>query len=184
MANFLTVSRIALVIPFAAMFFLEAPWALSAALAIFVLASASDFLDGFVARARKEESRLGAALDPLADKLLVAAALLLLVRNGVIRDADVIAALAILLREILVGGLREALAREGTGLPVTPVAKWKTTAQFAGLALLLAAAPGGLVGDALRPAASGVFWLAAVLTVCTGSDYAARAARLLRKRPG
>jgi cardiolipin synthase len=184
MANLLTVSRIALIVPFSAMFFLDASWALSAALAIFVLAAATDFLDGFVARARNEASRLGAALDPLADKLLVAAALLLLVRNGVIRDAGVIAALAILLREILVGGLREALAREGAGLPVTPLAKWKTAAQLAGLALLLAAAPGGLVGDALRPAASGVFWLAAVLTLWTGSDYAARAVRLLRERPG
>jgi len=184
MANFLTLARIALIVPFAAMFFLDAPWALSAALALFVLAAASDFLDGFVARARNETSRLGATLDPLADKLLIAAALILLVRNGVIRDEGVVAALAILLREILVGGLREALAKEGADLPVTPLAKLKTTAQIAAVALLLAAAPGGLVGDALGPAASGVFWLAAALTVWTGSDYAARAVRLLRQRPG
>lgn len=184
MANYLTVSRILLIFPFAAMFFLNTSWAMTAALVIFALAAATDFLDGWVARLRHETSALGTALDPLADKLLVAAALLLLVRNGVIRDADVVAALAILLREVLVGGLREAVGQHGDKLPVTRLAKAKTTAQLFAIALFLAAAPGGLIGETLRPVASGVFWLAAALTLVTGWDYARRAVALLRGRAG
>lgn len=184
MATLLTALRILLIAPFAAMFFIDAPWAMNAAFFIFAIAAATDFVDGWVARARGEISALGAALDPVADKLLMAAALLLLVRNGVIRDLGVIAALAMLLREILVGGLREALAGRGALLPVTTLAKWKTTAQLVGVALLLASAPGGLAGQSLRPAAAAIFWLAAVLTVSTGAAYVARAVSLLRDRPG
>lgn len=183
-AMFLTLSRIALIAPFAAMFFIDASWAMKAAFALFVIAAATDFLDGRVARAKNETSALGAALDPLADKLLIAAALLLLVRNGVVRDAGVIAALAILLRELLVGGLRESLGRTGDLLPVTGLAKIKTSAQLLAVGLLLAAAPGSVGGEGLGPAAGAVFWLAAILTVITGADYSRRAVRLLRKRPG
>ncbi|MEK7265773.1 MAG: CDP-diacylglycerol--glycerol-3-phosphate 3-phosphatidyltransferase [Pseudomonadota bacterium] len=184
MANLLTLSRIALIVPFAAMFFLNAPWALTAAFAIFAVAAATDFLDGRIARARGETSALGAALDPLADKLLVAAALLLLVRNGVIRDLGVVAALAILLREILVGGLREQLGKQGAALPVTGLAKIKTSAQLLAIGLLIASAPGGLAGAGIAPAAMGLFWIAAILTIATGADYAARAVKLLRNSPG
>lgn len=184
MANALTLSRILLIVPFAAMFFISAPWAMSAALVLFALAAATDFLDGWVARARNETSAIGAALDPLADKLLVAAALLLLVRNGVIRDFGVIAALAILLREILIGGLREAVGKNGGALPVTTLAKWKTTAQLLAVGLLIAAAPGGIAGETLAPAAGAAFWLAALLTVATGADYSRKAVRLLRGGPG
>lgn len=184
MANLITLSRIALIVPFAALFFAATPWAMKAAFALFALAAASDFLDGWIARARKETSALGAAIDPLADKLLVAAAILLLVRNGVIRDAEIVAALVIILREILVSGLREAIGRRGEALPVTRLAKWKTAAQLVAVGLFLAAAPGGLAGEALRPAASGVFWLAAFATAYTGADYTGRAVRLLRAPPG
>jgi CDP-diacylglycerol--glycerol-3-phosphate 3-phosphatidyltransferase len=182
MANLLTLFRILLILPFAAMFFLNASWALVAALAIFAVAAATDFIDGAVARARRETSALGAALDPLADKLLVAAALLLLVRNGVIRDADFVAALAILLREVLVGGLREAVGKFGEALPVTPLAKWKTTAQLSAIGFFLAAAPGGLIGQSLAPIASGVLWIAAALTILTGVDYSRKAVSVLRER--
>jgi CDP-diacylglycerol--glycerol-3-phosphate 3-phosphatidyltransferase len=184
MANFLTLSRIALIIPFAAMFFTAAAWAPVAALCIFVLAAATDFLDGIIARARGETSPLGAALDPLADKLLVAAALLLLVRNGTIREADVVASLAILLREILIGGLREAVSARGQDLAVIPLAKWKTAAQLSAIALFLAAAPSSLVGAALLPWASVALWIAAFLTVVTGAAYARRAVDLLRAPAG
>lgn len=180
MANLFTLSRIVLIVPFAAMFFVDAGWAMNAALAIFVLASLTDFLDGWIARKRGETSALGAALDPLADKLLVAAALLLLTRNGIIRDWGVIAGLVILLREILVAGLREAVAERGGTLAVTGLAKWKTAAQLVGLALLLAAAPTGLFGEALRPVAGGALWAAAILTFWTGADYALKAAAALR----
>lgn len=184
MANFVTLSRIALIIPFAAMFFIDAPWALTAALVIFTIAAATDFFDGRIARARGESSPLGAALDPLADKLLVAAAILLLVRNGVIRDLDVVAALAILLREVLVAGLREAASRNGETIPVTALAKWKTAAQLVAVGLLLASAPTGVVGEGLSAPASLVLWVAAALAVYTGADYCRRAVRLLRGAAG
>lgn len=184
MANILTLSRIALIVPFAAMFFISTSWALKAAFAIFTVAAATDFLDGRVARARGEISALGAALDPLADKLLVAAALLLLVRNGIIRDLDVIAALTILLREILVSGLRESLGKTGQSLAVTGLAKIKTSAQLLAVGLLLASAPGGLVGVPAAPVASIALWAAAALTIVTGAEYVRRAARLLRSGPG
>lgn len=180
MANLITLSRILLVIPFAAMFFIDAGWTMIGALVIFVIAGVTDFLDGRVARARGEVSALGAALDPLADKLLIAAALLLLTRNGVIRDWGVVAALVILLREILVTGLREAVGQRGATLAVTALAKWKTAAQIIAVGLLLAAAPTGVAGESLRPFASGALWASAILTLWTGADYARKAVAALR----
>lgn len=181
MANALTLARMGLVLPFAAMFFIGAGWAMTAALALFVVAALTDYLDGVVARRRGETSALGAALDPIADKLLIAAALILLVRSGTIRDAGVVAALVIILREVLISGLREALARYGQSLPVSPLAKWKTTAQLLAAGALLAAAPTGLAGEDFRPLASALLWAAAVLTLWTGGDYAVRAGRALRR---
>ena len=181
MATMITLARIGLILPFAAMFFVNAAWAMPVALALFSIAAVSDFLDGYVARKRGEVSALGVALDPLADKLLIGAAILLLVRNGVIRDAAFVAALAILMREILVGGLREALGARGATLPVTQLAKWKTTAQLVAVSLLLAAAPGGVFGAGLAPAANAALWFAAILTVITGAQYARQSVRLLRR---
>lgn len=182
MANLLTLARIALILPFAAMFYVNAAWAMTAALVIYIIAASTDFLDGYIARARGETSALGAALDPLADKLLVAAALILLIRNGVIAGAGVAAALIIILREILVGGLREAASLKGARLPVTGLAKLKTAAQLIAVGLLLASAPGGVLGEGARPFAAGAFWLAAMLTLWTGADYSWRAAALLNDR--
>ncbi len=179
MANLFTLARIALIAPFAAMFFISAPWAMTAALVIFLIAASTDFLDGMIARARGEISAFGAALDPLADKLLVAAALVLLIRNGVISGAGVVAALVIILREILVSGLREAVAQRGGALAVTGLAKGKTAAQMIALGLLLASAPGGPLGDGARLFASGIFWIAAALTFWTGAAYVVKAAAIL-----
>ncbi|MCB2113901.1 MAG: CDP-diacylglycerol--glycerol-3-phosphate 3-phosphatidyltransferase [Parvularculaceae bacterium] len=184
MANWLTLSRIILIAPFAAIFFINAPWAMNAALAVFILAAVTDFLDGRIARSRNETSALGAAIDPLADKLLVAASILLLVRNGYIHNADFIAALIILLREILVGGLREALGPTGAVLKVSALAKWKTTAQLIAIALFLASAPGGILPASSSQAASAVLWIAAILTAITGAQYIKDAVRLLRRGGG
>ena len=181
MANIITFTRILLIIPFVAAFLANVSWNMKAALAIFIIAALTDFVDGRVARARGETSPLGAALDPLADKLLVAAALILLARNGVIQCFGVIAVLIIILRELVVSGLREALGAQAKSLPVTALAKWKTTAQLAAAGLLLAAAPFGAVGESLRPAAGGVLWLAAVLTAWTGAEYVRRSLKLLRE---
>jgi CDP-diacylglycerol--glycerol-3-phosphate 3-phosphatidyltransferase len=181
MPNLITMARIFLVVPFAAMFFIDAAWAMTAALVIFAIAAFTDFLDGWLARKTGKTSALGAALDPIADKLLVAAALVLLVRNGVVREWGVIAALIIILRELFVAGLREALAARGHSLPVSALAKWKTTFQIVAIGFLLASAPGGFAGEGIRPVASGLFWVAAILTFWTGADYAFRAARALAK---
>lgn len=180
MANLITSARIALIIPFIFVFMANASWNMSAALVIFVIAALTDFIDGRVARARGETSALGAALDPIADKLLVAAALILLARNGVIAGAGVVAVLVIILREVFVSGLREALGRRGEALAVTSLAKWKTTAQLVATGLLIAAAPTGIIGDSLRPAASAALWIAAMLTFWTGTEYGLRAIHLLR----
>ena len=98
-----------------------------------------------------------------------------------VAGAGVFAVLVIVLRELLVSGLREAVSARGRALPVTGLAKWKTTAQLVAAGALLAAAPGGLVGAPLHPLAVGLLWLAGALTFWTGADYALRAARLLRE---
>lgn len=182
MANFLTLTRMALILPFVLFFLIDVSWGIKAAFAVFLTASLTDFLDGWVARARGEVSALGAALDPLADKLLIAAALVLLVRNGVVRGPDVIAVLVIILRELLISGLREAVARKGGELPVTTLAKWKTAAQIFAAGLLLAAAPAGLISQDWHSFAIGLLWAAALLTFWTGADYAVQATRFLRTR--
>lgn len=180
MALLLTLLRCILILPFAAAFYIDASWAMPAALGIFLVAAATDYLDGWVARARAETSALGAALDPLADKLLIAAALLLLVKTGVIAGYETLAALAILLRELLVGGLREAAG--AAALPVSRLGKAKTVLQAAAATLLLADAPGGLLDGRLGPAPDVILWAAAVLTIASGADYAARATALLRRK--
>ncbi len=182
MANLITIARIGLIIPFVFLFLADVAWGMKAAFAVFVLASLTDFLDGWVARARNEVSALGAALDPLADKLLITAALILLLRNGTIYGFGVVAVLIIILREILVGGLREAATLKGEKLPVTGLAKWKTSAQLIAAGLLLATAPNGLIGAEWQPIAQGTFWLATLLTFWTGADYAMRATSMLRKQ--
>ena len=180
MANLITLARMALVIPFVFAFLANAPWNMTVALVIFVIAALTDFVDGRVARARGETSALGAALDPIADKLLIAAAFILLVRNGVVAGAGVVAVIIIILREILVSGLREALSMTQRALEVTAMAKWKTTAQLIAAGLLIAAAPTGIAGEALRPAASAALWIAAMMTLWTGAEYSMRAAEILR----
>jgi phosphatidylglycerophosphate synthase len=107
--------------------------------------------------------------------------LILLVRNGVVAGYGVVAVIVIVMREILVSGLREAVTAKGGVLPVTALAKWKTASQLTAAGLLLAAAPQGIVGESLRPAGVGFLWLSAALTFWTGADYSMRAARYLRE---
>lgn len=145
------------------------------AFGLFVIAGITDFLDGYIARARNEISPLGTALDPIADKLLTAAALLLLIKAGIIIGPVVIAALIILLRELWVSGLREAMAQLGkeVSLPVTRLAKWKTAFQFLALAALLA--------PLTRAQDAGILllWVAALLTLWTGAHYTRTALKYL-----
>lgn len=169
--NLLTYARIAMVPAVVACFYLEGDAPRWWALGIFVTASVTDFFDGYLARAWAQQSNLGRMLDPIADKLLVAAVLLALTRAGTIAGYSLWAALVILCREILVSGLREFLAEVRVSVPVSQLAKWKTTIQMVALAFLLA----GPAGDKLIPGVTetgiGLLWAAAILTLYTGYDY-------------
>ena len=171
--NLLTYGRIAAVPLFVACFFIEGHAGRWLALFIFVTASVTDFLDGYLARAFDQHSSLGRMLDPIADKLLVAAALLALTFSGTIGCVSLWASLVILSREILVSGLREFLAEVRVSVPVSRLAKWKTAVQMASIGFLVA----GPAGDAVfePPVATWVgvtgLWIAAVLTLYTGYDY-------------
>jgi cardiolipin synthase len=143
------------------------------ALAIFVLAAVTDYFDGWVARAWDQQTNIGRMLDPIADKLLVAACLLLLAADGTIAGWSLWAAVMILCREILVSGLREYLADLRVSVRVTNLAKWKTTLQLTAIGFLIA----GPAGDKLFAVPVATFtglallWVAAVLTLYTGYDY-------------
>ena len=169
--NLLTLARIAAIPILVALIAWGTPHARLLAVALFVLASVTDFFDGWLARRLNVQSRFGKMLDPIADKLIVAAALIMLVANGAIAGAHLIAVLLILGREIFVSGLREFLALERVTVPVTGLAKWKTTAQLAAItALLLWAAPDA--HGAGPTTAVALLWLATALSIVTGWGYA------------
>lgn len=169
--NLLTYARILMVPALVAAFYLEGTLANWTTLGIFVLAAITDFFDGYFARAWKQTSNLGKMLDPIADKLLVSAALFMLVANETISWGSVFAAIIILSREILVSGLREFLAEVQVSVPVTELAKWKTAIQMFAISFLLA----GDAADAIIPGTLEIgiwlLWVAALLTLYTGYDY-------------
>lgn len=141
------------------------------ALAIFAAAAITDFFDGYLARAWGQQSSLGRMLDPIADKLLVAACLLILVDAHTIHGWTVIAAVIILCREILVSGLREFLAELRVSVPVTWLAKWKTTAQLVSLGFLIVGDAGRSVYPWCVETGEILLWISALLTLYTGWDY-------------
>ena len=162
-------------------FFIEGAAGLWLGFAVFAVASVSDFFDGWLARKLDQHSLLGRILDPIADKLLVAAALVMLAWD---ERAPVIAAVAILARELLISGLREALAGR-VALPVQRLAKWKTAAQMGAIALLLLApviAPllPDVAGEGLATAGEALLWLAVVLTWGSAIGYVRAAVRGFR----
>ena len=179
--NAVTGLRIVMVPVLVGAFFIDGLIGLWLGFAVFAAAALSDFLDGWLARRLDQHSLLGRILDPIADKLLVAAALVMLASDD---RAPVIAVVAILGREFLISGLREALA--GTvALPVQPLAKWKTAAQMGAIALLLlapaiASSLPGAAADGLATAGEGLLWLAVVLTWGSAIGYVRDAVRGLR----
>ena len=142
---------------------------------VFALAAITDYLDGAIARSRGQISAFGRMLDPIADKLLVGATLMMLAGTGRLGDWGVYPAIAVMLREILVSGLREFLAGARIGLPVTRLAKWKTAAQMGALGALVAGnGTAALLGIAWLPVALMglvLLWVAALLTLVTGWGY-------------
>ncbi len=140
-------------------------------LVIFTVACLTDWLDGYLARVWDQQSTLGRMLDPIADKLLVGTALLLLVHDNTINNATIYAAIIILCREILVSGLREFLAELNRKVLVTQLAKWKTTLQMIALGVLIAGPAGDKLINGVSGAGTVLLWIAALLTLYTGYDY-------------
>ena len=173
--NILTIGRIILVPFFVLAFYLPGFYGDLTAFVIFVIASFTDFLDGMLARMMGEESKLGELLDPIADKIIVATALILLVMNDTIRHYEVIAAIIILTREILISGLREFLAKGKIKLPVSNLAKLKTFLQMLAIALLLTGETGNKIlnFEDYNAQTIGIIllWLSAFLTLYTGYEY-------------
>ena len=173
--NILTIGRILLVPFFVLAFYLPGFYGDLTAFALFVIASFTDFLDGMLARMLGEESQLGELLDPIADKIIVATALILLVMDGTIRHYEVIAAIIILTREILISGLREFLAKGQIKLPVSNLAKLKTFLQMVAIGLLLTGETGNKILNFQNYNAQTIgiilLWLSAVLTLYTGYEY-------------
>ena len=170
--NILTYGRL-LAVPavVALLFWPKDDWTRWPALAIFIAAGVTDYFDGYFARLYRQQSAFGRMLDPIADKLLVASCLLMLASDGTIDGWSLWAAIVILCREILVSGLREFLAELKVGVPVSSVAKWKTTLQLVSVGFLIA----GPAGEKILPGTTEIglmlLWMAALLTIYTGWDY-------------
>ena len=146
-------------------------WLRWVALAFFVAAAVSDFLDGYLARMWDQQSSLGRMLDPIADKLLVSSCLLMLAAEETIHGWSLFAAVVILCREILVSGLREYLAELRVSVPVTRLAKWKTSLQLVTVGFLITGRAGNEIVPGLTDAGIALLWLSALLTLYTGWDY-------------
>ena len=173
--NILTIGRIIIVPIFVFSFYLPGFYGDVIPFILFVVASFTDFLDGLLARMFREESKLGELLDPIADKIIVAAALILLVMDGTIKNFEVIAAIIILTREILISGLREFLAKGQIKLPVSNLAKLKTFLQMFSISILLTGETGKRVINFQDYDAQTIgiilLWLSAFLTLFTGYEY-------------
>jgi cardiolipin synthase (CMP-forming) len=159
-------------------------WLRWVALAIFVVAGISDFLDGYFARMWSQQSSLGRMLDPIADKLLVGSCLLMLAADRTLHGWVLCAAVIILCREILVSGLREYLAELRVSVPVTALAKWKTTLQLIAVGFLIAGRAGDAVVRGITETGIVLLWLSALLTLYTGWDYLQAGLRHLTKENG
>ena len=176
--NYLTIGRIILVPIFVLTFYLPGFYGDVIPFFLFVLASFTDFLDGLLARLYKEESKLGELLDPIADKIIVATALILLVMDGTIKNFEVIAAIIIITREIIISGLREFLAKVSISMPVSGLAKVKSFIQMFSIAILLTGDFGNKLINFQDYNAQTIgiilLWLSAGLTLYTGYDYMAK----------
>ena len=175
--NLLTLSRIFAVPILVFLLWKPAPWDYGITFVLFCIVGITDYFDGYLARAQGQISKLGQFLDPIADKIMVAAVIIMLCASRkadgdapIIQDFNIIPALIILLREIIVSGLREFLAELKVSMPVSRLAKWKTTFQLVSLGALIL---GGATPAQPWVHAMGVvsLWTAAALTLVTGYDY-------------
>ena len=174
--NLLTISRIIVIPVFFLAIYIHTVWWSVLAAVLFIIAAITDYFDGYLARSRNETSVFGRLLDPIADKLLVVSALLIIVANRMVDEISYIPVCIIMCREILVSGLREFLAEVKVGMPVTRLAKWKTGVQMTALSMLLMSRVGIIqIGDTFIPVwgvlGEILLWVAGVLTFMTGYDY-------------
>ena len=137
---------------------------------LFIVSSVSDYFDGYLARTLNQSSKLGTLLDPIADKLLIASVIVVLVDTGVISNIHVVPAIIILLREIAISGLREFLAKLNTDMPVSKLAKYKTTFQMVSLSILIISL-GFELNDMLWNIGLITLWIAAIITLLSGYNY-------------
>ncbi len=181
--NILTISRIAAVpVVILFMLFVEAPYGNWIAFGVYCYAGVTDFLDGYLARAWDQQSALGKLLDPIADKLLIAAVLLTAVGVDRVSGVDILPVAVILCREILVSGLREFLAGIKVSVPVSALAKWKTTIQIFALGFLIVGPAGpGFWGVSTTGIGVHLTWAAALITLITGYDYLISGLRYVRE---
>ncbi len=174
--NILTISRIVVIPVIFLSIYIHAVWWSVFAAVLFIMAAITDYFDGYLARSRNETSAFGRLLDPIADKLLVLSALLIIVANRMVDELSYIPVGIIMCREVLVSGLREFLAEVKVGMPVTRLAKWKTGFQMPALSMILMSRVGILeIGGTYVPVwgvlGEVLLWVAGVLTFITGYDY-------------
>ena len=170
LSNALTLSRILVIPIIVILIYMKGPFYAWAAFILFCLAGITDYYDGYFARIRKEISKLGIFLDPIADKLLVASVILILTSKETISDYEIIPALIILVREIAVSGLREFLAGIKISVPASKIAKFKTVLQLIALGFLILS-EGGITFLPILLFGNIALWVAALLTLYSGYDY-------------
>ena len=168
--NIITFIRIFLIPIILYLLFSENPNIVLIAGLLFIVSSVSDYFDGYLARTLNQSSKLGTLLDPIADKLLIASVIVVLVDTGVISNIHVVPAIIILLREIAISGLREFLAKLNTDMPVSKLAKFKTTFQMVSLSILIISL-GFELNDLLWNIGLITLWIAAIITLLSGYNY-------------
>jgi len=168
--NIITFIRIFLIPIILYLLFSENPNIVLIAGLLFIVSSISDYFDGYLARTLNQSSKLGTLLDPIADKLLIASVIVVLVDTGVISNIHVVPAIIILLREIAISGLREFLAKLNTDMPVSKLAKYKTTFQMISLSILIISL-GFELNDLLWNIGLITLWIAAIITLLSGYNY-------------
>ena len=171
--NIITFIRIILIPIILYLLFSENPNIVLIAGLLFIISSVSDYFDGYLARTLNQSSKLGTLLDPIADKLLIASVIVVLVDTGVISNIHVVPAIIILLREIAISGLREFLAKLNTDMPVSKLAKYKTTFQMISLSILIISL-GFELNDLLWNIGLITLWIAAIITLLSGYNYMAK----------
>ena len=169
-SNLLTLARVIVIPIIVFCIYMNSPIYGWVAFILFSIASITDYFDGYLARIRNEVTNFGTFLDPIADKLLVAAVILILTSKEIIADWETIPALIILLREIAVSGLREYLAKIKVSVPVSRIAKFKTSMQLIALAFLILSESGITIIPILYIGKLAL-WIAGTLTLYTAYDY-------------